>query len=140
MKLYSYYHKDTGLFDGQQVMVTDIRGIEGHIPADHMAIEGHHDPLTKKVDLTTGNVVDYQPPQPSDDHEWHEPSKSWVIKQSILDEQARRNAIMVQINALEAKQPRVIRDIFLNSADGSAAMKQLHDIEDQIVELRKGLK
>lgn len=51
-------------------------------PAGFEKIAGIHDCLNKRVDLATGEVVDWQPPKPQGDeftdHEWIEQIQHWV--------------------------------------------------------------
>jgi hypothetical protein len=47
----SFAHKDTGIFDGVHLTVSDDAVVSLNTPADHLAIEGHHDPLSKRVDV-----------------------------------------------------------------------------------------
>src|SRR5277367_2415396 len=99
MKTVSFYHKDTGIFHGNQFIGTDDATVALNTPPDHVAIDGHHDPLSKRVNLDAHRqivaieaeietvqdraqrqaeldalkallLVDYQPPAPSTDHEW----------------------------------------------------------------------
>ena len=75
----SIYRIATGLFTGRT-----YSGDDGHLTlgADEAWIDGLHDHLSRRVDLTTGQVVDYQPPAPPDtEHEtfaWDASIKRWV--------------------------------------------------------------
>lgn len=75
----SFYRLDTGLFTGRT-----YSGDERHlrVPAGDGVVPGEHDHLSRRVDLTTGQVVDYQPPAPPDtEHEtfaWDASIKRWV--------------------------------------------------------------
>lgn len=57
MKLLSFYHKDTGLLNGQHLLVSDENVVALNTPADHLPVEGHLDCLSQKVDLTQAVVL-----------------------------------------------------------------------------------
>lgn len=146
-KTWHVYDKTTGEFTGETFSSSvadpandDLpNGMEANVPDGRAVIAAAHvDHLSKKIDLDTGEVVDHVPPAPSDDHFWHTDQKRWYIKPEVAGKRNRHAATMQKIDALEAKQHRIIRDIFLNDENGEAK-KKLHDIEDQIVELRKEL-
>jgi hypothetical protein len=61
----SEYYVDTGLFTGVTI---DMPGhlIGGAARPGCGVVSGRHDPLSRRVDLTTGEVVPYQPPAPAD--------------------------------------------------------------------------
>jgi hypothetical protein len=132
----SYYDAVTGLFTGDQVIVSDWRAIDAHTPAGCTAIDGHYDSLCQRIDLATGQVVDYQPPQPSPDHEWDAESKRWVLGAAIAAKQAARNSALITIGQLEAKGIRAMRELAL-SIPGAA--DRLKSIDDQIAALRGDL-
>ena len=75
----SIYRIATGLFTGRTYSGDDRHLTLG---ADEAWIDGLHDHLSRRVDLTTGQVVDYQPPAPPDtEHEtfaWDASIKRWV--------------------------------------------------------------
>ena len=134
----SFYHKDTGLLNGQHFCTSDEQNIALNTPPDHIAIDGHHDHLSKRVDITTGEVIDYQPPQPSKHHEWNDDTKRWVIN---ADRQAKIDAHHValqKIDTLEATQNRFLREVHLG-VNVEKATARLKAIEEEIVELRKSI-
>lgn len=75
----SIYRIATGLFTGRT-----YSGDDRHLTldADEAWIAGLHDHLSRRVDLTTGQVVDYQPPAPPDtEYEtfaWDADSRRWL--------------------------------------------------------------
>lgn len=118
---YSYYDPATGLFTGDTFGTTDENAVSLNVHAARPAVEGRHDHRTKRVDLATMEVVDYQPPPPT----------AAVLK-------ARRGAeALSQIGALEAMQPRVVRELLLGAP---AAKDRLQAIDDAIAKLRSDLK
>src|ERR1700676_1666739 len=73
-----FYHKHTGLFHGRNLMTSNPKLIAPNTPPDHIAIEGDHfDPISQRIDVATGKVVDRRPPQPSEDHEWNTSIRRW---------------------------------------------------------------
>lgn len=87
------------------------------------------------ADLTAAHVVDYQPPQPSPDHEWNLGAKRWQVSAAVQERAAKRQAALTQIAALEARQMRPTRDLLRDPTD-IAARARLDSIEAQIAELR----
>jgi hypothetical protein len=162
----SYYHKDTGILSDYHVH-TDGHGIALNTPADHVAIEGAHDHLSKRVDHAAYQqwetlraevehlppqersqrqaeldavwalvLLDYQPPQPSADHEWNATAKRWQPSASALAKQQARAAALAQIAALEAQGIRPMREALLG-IDG--AKERTASIDSQITALRASL-
>jgi hypothetical protein len=138
----TFYHKDTGLLNGLSVMVSDDSAVALNTPKDHVAIdnplEGPLDHLSQRVDLTGEKpvVVDYQPPQPSPDHEWNAEAKRWRLKPGAADRQARRLAALAEIARLEATQPRAVREALCGD---TAALQRLRTIDEAITKLRTEL-
>lgn len=89
MNTYSLYSLETGLFTGCALSCSLDRLMdEVNVPAGCGVIVGVYDHLSQKVDLATGQVVDYQPPQPSSDHVWDISSRRWVYvpPRSVIEE------------------------------------------------------
>jgi hypothetical protein len=85
----------------------------------------------KKVDLKTGNVIDYQPPSPGDDlmqtWAWDATSKRWVASKT---------------KAAIAKEQRAERDARLNASD-KLAMQFVGDnqpVPEPIIAFRQELR
>jgi hypothetical protein len=111
-KKIAFYHAVTGLFDDV------MREIPDHIPPELCAPEGykvmigHYDASSQRVDISTGEVVEYQPPPPAPEQ------LALDAKQRILE--------------LEASQSRAQREAALYG-DRSRLMQ----IEQQILEQRQ---
>lgn len=77
MTWFSYYRKDTG-----EILPFSDKGAPAAVSDEIGAIEGTYDHLSQRVDLETGDVVDWQPPRPVGDeytdHEWDTGTKRWV--------------------------------------------------------------
>jgi hypothetical protein len=138
MRAVSFYHKVTGVLHAVQVIASSDEVVALNTPPEHLAIEGHHDPLSKRVDVTTGAVVEHQPPAPSTDHAWNDETKRWALKPEIAVAQARRAAALTQIATLEASQQRAMRELLIDLNDATAKQRLL-DIDEQIGALRSGL-
>jgi hypothetical protein len=128
MSTYSFYHPETGQIHHQAFGTDDARMLKANTPAGYVATPGCLDPLSQRIDVTTGEVVDYQPPLPSADHEWNATTKRWQIKPEIQAKQAARRSALVSIAALEASGVRVARELALGQAGALDRLKAL-DIE-----------
>jgi hypothetical protein len=127
MKAVSFYHKDTGLLHSNQMLFSDETQVAFNTPPDHIAIEGHHDPLSKCVNIETGEVVDYQPPQPSADHEWDAAMKRWQLSAVAQAKLAAKASAVARIAELEASQHAVVRELLLGSKDARERLQEIHD-------------
>lgn len=71
----SYYRLDTG-----EILPFHDKGMPPQ--AGLGVLDGLHDHLSQRVDLDTGEVVDWQPDKPAGDeytdHEWDEQARRWV--------------------------------------------------------------
>jgi hypothetical protein len=138
MHVVSFYHRETGLFNGRHLMVSDPAMIALNTPPDHIAIEGdHYDPLTQRVDVATGKVIDHIPPQPSADHEWSAISRRWQLRPEVTAKQQARSAALARITELELKALRALREHALGKP---GAQDRLKAIDTQIGELREVFK
>ena len=141
-KSFSFYHSETGLFHGSHFRTNcgDEAGcaavVKLNTPPDHLAIEGHHDPVSKRVDLATSTVVDYQPPQPDADHEWNSETKRWQLNAATLERQQKRAAAASRIAQLAEPERHLMRCLMLNPAD-AAARAALAAIDAEVAELSK---
>jgi hypothetical protein len=96
--------------------------LEANTPAGAAAKEGHFDPLTQRVDLETGEVVEYQPD---------------VANIELVQKDAAARA---EIDRLEVSQMRAVREALLELLpDGSEAKTKLLEIDGAIAEQRADL-
>jgi hypothetical protein len=96
---------------------------EGHT---HFIHEGPLDHLCNKVDVATGEIVDHVPDQPTDDHQWHEPTKRWNLSAAVQAKEQARAQALATINQLEAQCVRPLRELALGiagAADRLAALE-----------------
>lgn len=77
MNQYSLYDAATGIFTGVSLSCQDC-DLQANIPDGQRCIIGHYEQLSQKVDIESGSVHDYQPPQPSTNHFWNQITKRWV--------------------------------------------------------------
>jgi hypothetical protein len=132
-KTWSFYDA-TGLFVGR-TFTGPSENLEMNTPQGHAAMEGVHDHLSRRVDLETGETVDWQPPQPSADHVWNADTKRWQLHQAVQDKLVRRQAAVGRIAALEALQARPLREL-ARDPSSAEARKRLAAIEAEIAALR----
>jgi hypothetical protein len=138
MKVVSFYHRETGMFNGRHLMVSDPAMIPLNTPPEHIAIEGdHYDPMTQRVDVGTGRVIDHIPPQPSGDHEWSAITRRWQLRPEVTARMQARNAALGRITELELKALRALREHALSKP---GAHERLAAIDTEISALRELLK
>lgn len=115
MSAYSFYRLADGLFTGT---VADIpeSALARHLRAGVGAMPGVHDCKRRRVDLATGTVVDYVPPQPADTEweTWRLEAGAWVARpteaalwRAVRAERDRRLATTdwIVARATEAGEP-----------------------------------
>lgn len=137
MKIYSFYHKETGFFNGRTFSSTDETAIERNTLEQHTAIEGNHDHLCRRVDLSTGKIIAYQPTRPSENHEWNPSTERWVLSSEYQSKLDAHHQALRKIAMLEVSQPRYIREHTLGT--NPKALERLQAIENEIIELRKSI-
>jgi hypothetical protein len=141
-RYYRFYHRTTGIIHPSQFSVDGPEPDEcaaRSAPPDHLPIVGRFDHLAQRIDLETGQVVDYQPPAPSaDEHEWNATTKRWQLTAAAIERRGRREAALAQITALEGRTLRAMRELLCSPGD-MAAQARLHSLEDQIRALRQEL-
>jgi len=138
MKHFHYYDERTGVLHGDTLAINANAGHKeaaaANCPPGHKPIEGHFDPLSQRVDVATGQVIDYQPEQPSNDHEWDAQVKRWRLNPEMAAAAEARRTTLAKIRELEAGQARAVREAVLTGDP-----TRLAAIEAQIAELRRQL-
>lgn len=137
MKHYSFFQKNTGALHPCKFSTDDDSQLANNIPPEHGAIDGHHDHMRKRVNVETGEVIDYQPPAPSAEHVWDEASKTWNLNAGAMAKIERRRTAYARIAVLESSTLRSLREHALGY-DG--AEQKLKDIDAEIAALRSDLK
>jgi hypothetical protein len=139
-KVWSFYDQQTGVFTGRRYSSRNQSDLAKNIPAGCGAADGSFDHLSKRVDIETGAVVDWQPPRPDADHEWHAETSRWVKRSDVLETEARRRAALSKIAELEQKQFRIERELRLRPAevgtDGKTPAQRLEDLDADIARMR----
>src|SRR5690606_34596661 len=140
-----FYSLADGRFDGRSVSCPESV-LDLNIPEGYGAREDVTDWLSQRVDLETGQIVDYVPPQPSDDHEWiHDDAEGnrvrrWLLKPEVAERRARKAAALKRIMELEAKLPRAMTERALGitptESDIAAGAMTLEQINEAIAEQR----
>ena len=120
------YDLSTGLFTGQahHTNVKDQEAIAKFIdestPTGHGAYIGKYvDYLSKKVDVSTGMLVEYQPPQPSRRHTWNPDAKRWQVKN-----REQRDITLARIAQLESSTHRAVRETLIRACEALDAIKE----------------
>lgn len=135
MKTYSFFDPATGAIDPSTVTCA-LKQALANDRQDLTRIEGHLDHLSQRVDVETGEVVDYQPPQPSLSHEWDATTRRWRLTDAAKQAELRRAVAQARINQIESKQMRALREMALGK-EGAAA--RLARMDDEIAALRPDL-
>ena len=135
---WSFYNLTTGHFTGRQFSCSahDKKTLRLNTPKGSGAIVGDHDHLSRKVNLTTGNVVNYRPPKPDINHEWNRVAKRWILNEKVREQRHREKQAQASIEKLERQQLRPIRELMLNPDDADVKQR-LADIDSKIQLLRK---
>ena len=142
MKHYSLFDVTTGAFIGREFVGTTA-ALVINIPPGCAAVEGAHDHLSQRVDFATGQVVDWQPPQPPDDElrTWHWRTgplgqSQWVPRLTDLARTQQAQALVQQrMDALERTQGRAMRELAITPGR-SDARAALAAIEARMTALR----
>jgi hypothetical protein len=133
MRHFAFYDALTGIFSSARFALSDAStGIHAaelalNTPPGLIAIEGDYNFLAQRVDLTTGHVVDYQPPAPSADHEWNAETKRWQLNATAVDRANRRTAAIARIAELDRSQHRFLRKHALGDPQAIAKLKEIDD-------------
>ena len=139
-RIWHFYDLSTGLFTGQSFSAAREADLARNTPPGCGACEGVRDPYSQRVDLKTGEVVDWQPPEPSPDHEWDAQTKRWQLSAAAAEREARRAQALARIRALEALQHRALREAVLGIApseeDRARGAMTLAEIDQEIAALR----
>jgi hypothetical protein len=163
MKVYSFYDEVTGAFANMHKHIPAWL-LSDNTPPGTKPIEGAFDPHSQRVDIDARDkalidarkahsasyawnetaelekaaltaVVDYQPPQPSSDHEWNAASKRWQLKGEASIRLQRIAQADEEIARLESQQHRYTGDAAVGLIDDEGR-RRLLEIRQRIAELR----
>lgn len=128
MKSWSMYDMKTGLFSRKSFSGPNHwrpRLTEGMV-----LLEGEYDHLSQCVDLESGEVVDYQPPRPSDDHEWihDDPDtgrrvRRWMLKPAVTQRRAQLAAAKAELEQIDLALIRPMEELMADPKDATARAK-----------------
>jgi hypothetical protein len=143
MKTWSVFDPKDGQFTGH-IISGPASALTENLPPTMQAIEGRFDRLSQRVDIESGAVVEYQPPQPDVDHEWNAQTKRWEKRPDVVQREIRRTVALAKIAELELNQQRPMREDRLrpterDQKDGKLPRERLQEIEDEIAALRAQL-
>lgn len=138
---FHFFDVETGLLHEKCVVLNvqsaDVQTVaRANAPAGHEPIEGAYDHLSQRVDVPSGKVVDYQPPQPSTDHEWNHVTKRWDLNQAALERLHLANEKRLRLAVLTAKKPDLVSDALLGK---EGAMDKLRVADNEIELLKEQL-
>jgi hypothetical protein len=136
IRQWSIYREADGILTGDQFSSS----IDGHhmlnIPAGCAAIEGKHDHLSRRIEITPNvwgdgvdglserRVVDWQPPAPSTDHEWSEKTRRWEPSAAAAEKDRKRLVARARIRDLEVAQARRVRELLAQDDERLKAIDQ----------------
>lgn len=128
------YDQATGIFTGRTFSAPDEESLRHNVPEGHGAHEAKNiDHLSQRLDLTNREIVSYQPPAPSADHEWDGVSKRWKLNAAVAAREAERASAAAQIRDLESKALRALIEQALGHKGAKERLEALHN---QIIRLR----
>lgn len=84
MNTYSIYSLATGLFTGRTISVPG-HALDVNVPEGCSVMLDHYDKLSQRVDTETGQVIDYVPTPPSNNHQWNEQTRRWDYIETDAD-------------------------------------------------------
>lgn len=131
---FHFYDKVTGRIHDVVVMTNVHDGAEEfarlNAPNGHEIVEGDYDAQSQRIDTQTGNIVDWQPPKPSADHEWQPEIRRWQLNANASEIEAKRREARQRIAALSEQERHLMRRLMLNESDvGSRQALEAIDAE-----------
>lgn len=144
--LVSLYALDTGIFTGKRKQVFNVVAAT---PPGMGAYPGAVDPRRWRVDVKSGELVEWQPPAPADDElctwRWDAPTWSWVAVATLAARKAEARApLLAELQAEDARAIRPMAELLVALADGqapaAAAKTALQEINERKAALRDALR
>ena len=144
---WSFFNAETGLFASRRYSGSS-EFLPANTPVGSIPMEGAYDWQAQRVDLATGQVVDYQPPVPPDTDDetfaWDAGARRWLASPTLAARKRQRAApVQALIDAAEVGQDRAQREAVLALAAGAAvpaeAAQRLGEIETEVLPLRATL-
>lgn len=151
MTVWSFYDPKTGALAARTFRGRD-KLLTLNTPAGLAPIEGQLDPLSQRVDVEalaasdsadhpSNFIVDYRPPQPSDQHEWDVKSRRWRLTLEAQQEVERDELARREIAAIEQLSgPRAVREALIAVLpDGTPEKSRLLELDAEAAEQRKNI-
>jgi len=137
VKTITLYDLQTGLM-GPVITMPDRR--DPAAPKGFGMKLGRHDPLSRRVDVSTGEVIDYQPPAPSEQYRWDTVSRRWVPTpeaeaMQLADRLARRALVKLE----ERSGPRAVREGLIAALPDGPQRQRLLELDAEAAVHRKNL-
>ena len=139
-RTWHFYTLSDGLLLGREFSGPEYT-LGPNIPAECGAVEGRYDHLCQRVDVATGEVIDYQPPAPADDasvtHAWDTQPKRWLKVPTLFALKVIKWSAM-KAAAQAADQANIViatRELQADS-DSRAALFQKYQIA--LIEIAEG--
>jgi hypothetical protein len=133
---YAFYDEKTGIFATHHKTFNNPKSLKVNTPDGFIALAGRYDPLSQKVDIATGKVVDYQPPAPTADHEWNATTKRWQLNTTAADKATVSATAKREIERLNRDSVAPLRELALGMP---GAKEKLQAIQDQVAIFEKQL-
>lgn len=139
---HSAYSLATGLFTGRQIDAWPEL-LEANLRPGEAWMEGAHDHLSSRVDLATGQVIDWQPPAPADTdlatHHWDAEIRRWVAEPTAKAMRLQKRArITALIRTAEQAADRPLRELLLDPTN-TVARDRLTAINAEVAALRASM-
>jgi len=108
VKTWSFYDPISGEF-AAKTWAGPESDLADNTPSDLATIEGRHDRRNRRVEK--GQVVAYQPPQPSPDHEWRADVELWVLTQDAIEARAKDLGARAALEDIDLRSIRRLREL-----------------------------
>jgi hypothetical protein len=147
-KQWSFYVEADGLFLPIVMTLPNSAARDANTPPGAIAIEGAHDYLCQRVDLATGQIVDYQPPEPAATQwatwAWADTVRRWRPVPTLAAlQRAANEPLLAQLAELDAKLVRpageITEALALGQAVPAASAARLSAINAEKSALRQHL-
>ena len=126
------YRLSDGVFTGRS-LTGDQKFLELNTPEGCAARSDVSDWRSQRVNRETDELVDYQPPQPDEDHEWDKEAKRWRRKNAVAQWENRQRQARADLAAIDAKKIRALTEYVIDpeirGTDGKLPAERLQEFE-----------
>ena len=134
MRTWHFYRLTDGHLVGRSFSASSDRDLARNTPAGCGAVEGVSHPHAQRV--VNGELIDWQPAQPDDEHEWDTRSRRWVQRREVREAELAAAKAQTEIDAAELASLRAMRELLISTAPDSEAKARLIQADEAIAELR----